>query len=372
MAETVRAIGLMSGTSMDGVDVALIETDGEAIVRPGPSGFRPYATTEREAIRAALDAATTLTDRHDRPAALAAAEAVVTTAHVEAVRTFIADNAIDPAGVAVVGFHGQTVFHAPERRLTVQIGDGAALSEALGIPVVFDLRADDVAAGGQGAPLVPVYHRALAAAAALPRPVAILNVGGVANLTLIGESGDLVAFDTGPGNALIDDLMGTRTGARMDEGGRTAAVGTVDDAALAVLLDNPYFARPVPKSLDRNAFSAAPVRHLSTADAAATLVAFTAETVARGLKLAGGAGRIVVCGGGARNPVLMAALADRTGVAVDSADALGWSADAIEAQAFAYLAVRSLGGLPITFPGTTGVARPLTGGRRVEPRRRAA
>jgi anhydro-N-acetylmuramic acid kinase len=370
MAETVQAIGLMSGTSMDGVDVALIETDGEAVVRPGPSGFRPYASDEREAIRAALAAATTLTDRDARPPALAAAEAVVTTAHVEAVRAFLADNAIDAAGVAVVGFHGQTVFHAPERRLTVQIGDGAALSEALAIPVVFDLRADDVAAGGQGAPLVPVYHRALAAA--LPRPVAILNVGGVANLTLIAADGGLVAFDTGPGNALIDDLMGTRTGARMDEGGRTAAAGTVDEAALSVLLDNPYFARPVPKSLDRNAFSAAPVAHLSTADAAATLVAFTAETVARGLKLAGGAGRIVVCGGGARNPVLMAALAARTGVMVDSADALGWSADAIEAQAFAYLAVRSRRGLPITFPGTTGVARPLTGGRLAQPRRRAA
>lgn len=372
MADIVRAIGLMSGTSMDGVDVALIETDGEAVVRPGPSGFRPYASAEREAIRAALDAATRLTDRDDRPPALATAERVVTTAHVEAVRAFLADNAIDPAGISVVGFHGQTVFHAPERRLTVQIGDGAALSEALGVEVVFDLRADDVAAGGQGAPLVPTYHRALAAAARLPRPVAILNVGGVANLTLIGADDGLNAFDTGPGNALIDDLMGTRTGARMDEGGRSAAAGTVDEAALAVLLDNPYFARPVPKSLDRNAFSAAPVAHLSTADAAATLVAFTAETVARGLALAGGAGRIVVCGGGARNPVLMAALAARTGVPVDSADALGWSADAIEAQAFAYLAVRSLRGLPITFPGTTGVVRPLTGGRRREPRRRAA
>ena len=372
MADIMRAIGLMSGTSMDGVDVALIETDGEAIVRPDPSGFRPYKTNEREAIRAALAAAVDLGDRNDRPPVVANAERVVTAAHVEAVRTFLAEAAIDPAGVAVVGFHGQTVFHAPERRLTVQIGDGAALSDALAIPVVFDLRADDVTAGGQGAPLVPVYHRALAAAAALPRPVAVLNVGGVANLTLIGADDALLAFDTGPGNALIDDLMGTRTGARMDEGGRTAAEGHVDEAALAALMDNPFFARPVPKSLDRNAFSAAPVEPLATADAAATLVAFTAETVARGLALVGGAGRIVVCGGGARNPVLMAALAARTGVPVDSADALGWSADAIEAQAFAYLAVRSLRGLPITFPGTTGVALPLTGGRLVDPRRRAA
>ncbi len=372
MAETVRAIGLMSGTSMDGVDVALIETDGEAVVRRGPSGFRPYTEDEREAIRAALAPAATLSDRAERPPLLAAAERIVTAAHVEAVRGFLADAAVDPADVAVIGFHGQTVFHAPERGLTVQLGDGAALAEATGIPVVFDMRADDVAAGGQGAPLVPAYHRALAEAGGLALPAAILNVGGVANLTLVGPAGTIVAFDTGPGNALIDDLMRTRTGATMDEGGRVAATGAVDAAALEALLDHPYFARPAPKSLDRNAFSAEPVAALATADAAATLVTFTAEAVARGLALVGGAARIVVCGGGARNPALLTALAERTGAMVETAEALGWSVDAMEAEAFAYLAVRSLRGLPLTFPGTTGVSAPHTGGRSAEPTRRAA
>lgn len=373
MARIYRAIGLMSGTSMDGVDVALLETDGEAVVRPGPSGFRPYSPEERETIRAALAPATALAGRDERPPALAAAEAVVTEAHRQAVLDFLADEGIDRADIDVVGFHGQTVFHAPERRLTVQIGDGQGLADALGLPVVYDLRADDVAAGGQGAPLVPAYHRALAAASGLTAPLAVLNLGGVGNLTFIGPDGDLVAFDTGPANALIDDLMGERTGRPIDEGGATAAAGHVDAAALAVLLDHPFFALPPPKSLDRNAFSRAAVSGLATADAAATLVAFTAETVARGLAFASPPPeRLIVCGGGARNPVLIAAIAARAGIPVETADQLGWSADAIEAQAFAFLAVRSLEGLPITYPGTTGIARPQTGGRRADPRRRAA
>nr|WP_281350406.1 anhydro-N-acetylmuramic acid kinase [Segnochrobactrum spirostomi] len=369
----VRAVGLMSGTSMDAVDVALIETDGEGIVRRLAAGERPYRDDERAAIRAALPVAAGLADRAARPDALARAERIVTEVHAEAVETFLADHAIDPATIDVVGFHGQTVFHAPERALTIQIGDGPALAARLGIDVVYDLRAADMLAGGQGAPLVPAYHRALAEAAGLDLPVVLLNLGGVGNITFVGADGTLIAFDTGPANALVDDLLLERLGRPMDEGGRIAAAGHVDSAALAALLDHPYFAAPLPKSLDRNAFSRAPVAALSTEDAAATLVAFTAETVAAGLRLVPQApNRIVVCGGGARNPTLLAAVAAATGVATTTADALGWSSAAMEAEAFGYLAVRSLKGLPLTFPGTTGVAAPTLGGVLVRTPRRAA
>lgn len=371
---THRAIGLMSGTSMDGVDVAWLETDGCDVIRPGAAAFRPYTPGERAAIRAALEPATRIGDRGERPPVLAHAEAIVTDAHREAVERFLSDQSIDRGGVDVIGFHGQTVFHDPGRGLTLQLGDGDGLAESLGIPVVFDLRAADVAAGGEGAPLLPAYHRALAAASGLAAPVAILNVGGVANLTLIGdEPGAIFAFDTGPGNAPVDDLVAAATGAAMDVDGRIAAEGRVDAEVLARLMASPYFTKMPPKSLDRNAFPVEIAQALPFPDACATLVAFAAEAVAVGLRSAGAMpSRLVVCGGGARNPTMMRALAERCRVPVVSADSLGWSGDAIEAQGFAYLAVRSLLGLPLSFPGTTGVPRPTTGGRLATPRRRAA
>jgi anhydro-N-acetylmuramic acid kinase len=266
-----------------------------------------------------------------------------------------------------VGFHGQTVFHAPERRLTVQIGDGKALAKRLGRPVVFDLRAADVAAGGQGAPLVPIYHRALAARAGLRGTIAIVNIGGVANVTRIGMDGSLIAGDTGPGNALIDDFVRARTGAAMDLEGTLAAKGRVDDGALSAMLANPWFDRPMPKSLDRDAFAIDAVAGLSTEDGAATLTAFTSRTIVKGIVIAGGAERVVVAGGGTHNPFLMQRLAVDAGLPVVSAAALGWSPDFLEAEAFAYLAARSLAGLPLTFPGTTGVPAPTTGGVLVTP-----
>ncbi len=357
------AIGLMSGTSMDGVDVAIIETDGESRLEPGPSSFTPYADADRALLRQALQDAAALADRQARPGALAAAEAMVTRRHAEAVEAFLAAHRVDRRRVDVVGFHGQTVLHSPERRLTVQLGDGAALSRRLRLPVVFDLRAADVAAGGQGAPLTPAYHRALAAAAALDAPMAFVNIGGVSNVTLLAPGRDPLAFDAGPGNALLDDLVLARTGASMDRDGAAALAGRVDPHALAAMLAHPFFAAPPPKSLDRNAFSSAPVAALALDDAAATLVAFTAEAIAVALRHAPVAPEIVVvCGGGARNPALMAALARRTNARVEPAEARGWSSDAMEAQAFAYLAVRSLRGLPLTFPTTTGVARSMSGG----------
>ncbi len=360
----MRAIGLMSGTSMDGVDVALIETDGEGRISFGPQGSFPYGDADRILLRGALADAIALDDRAARPGRLGEAEAMITERHASAVEAFLSKHDVSRKTIDLIGFHGQTVLHRPEDGLTVQIGDGAALARRLGIKVASDFRAEDVAAGGQGAPLVPVYHRALVARDALDGPVVVLNIGGVANITYVTEGADPMACDTGPGNALLDDLMLARTGEAFDRDGATAARGRADEAALARLLDHPYFALPAPKSLDRNAFSREPVEGLSTEDAAATLVAFTAETIAAAVRQVAVAPKLaVVCGGGGRNPTLLRELARRLPCPLETADAIGWSVEAMEAQAFAYLAVRQARHLPITFPGTTGVAAPLAGGR---------
>lgn len=364
----LTAIGLMSGTSLDGVDVALIKTDGERIAAFGPAGYRAYTQSERDLLRQALADAVPLATRDARPGALADAERLVTRAHGEAVESFLRDHDLSRDAVDVIGFHGQTVLHRPERRLTVQIGDGHALAAALGIPVVFDLRAADVAAGGQGAPLVPVYHRALVRALDQAGPTAVVNVGGVANITYIdGET--LIACDTGPGNALLDDFMLRATGEAVDRDGRTAAQGRVDEAWIARALSLPFFARRPPKSLDRNDFARLVVEGMSIGDGAATLTAFTAASIAGIAQvLPQRPLRWIVVGGGARNPTLMRMLTERLAPAsvLRGADC-GWATDAIEAQAFAYLAVRSLKGLPLTYPGTTGVAAPLTGGVLAKP-----
>jgi len=361
----VRAIGLMSGTSLDGVDIALLETDGERIAAFGPTGYRPYTDDERGLLRQALAEGVGLTARDERPGVLAEADAFVTNAHAETVETFLRDTGIARSDVAVVGFHGQTVLHRPAHRLTVQIGDGAALARRLGMTVAFDFRAADVAAGGQGAPLVPVFHQALARTLDRPHPIAVLNVGGVANITWV-DGGDPIACDTGPGNALIDDFMRARTGAPLDRDGDQAARGRVDEAFVARVLAHAFFNQPCPKSLDRNAFAFANIGlpDFSVADGAATLSALTAAAVARVVPLLPQAPQsFIVAGGGARNPTLMRMLAERLKPArVETAHAIGWASDSLEAQAFAYLAVRTLNGLPITFPKTTGAPRPMTGG----------
>jgi len=372
------AIGLMSGTSMDGVDVAAVETDGRRVFALGPTLLRPYQDDERAAIRAALAVAPTIVGRADRPPALAEAERIVTRAHADAVEVFLRENGLEPADVAVVGFHGQTVYHAPARGITVQLGDGLALARACRIPVVYDFRAADVAAGGEGAPLVPIFHAALAAGGDLPRPLVVVNIGGVANLTWIGLDEDrsdlvafaddaagcgLVAFDCGPGNAALDDWCLGHTGRAMDEDGRLAAAGRVDEARLARLLGQPFFALPPPKSLDRNAFTVAAAEGLSAVDGAATLTALTAQAIAKGIELLPEAPRtVVVAGGGAHNPTLLAMIAAAAKAPVTTAAEIGWSTDFLEAQAFAHLAVRHLERLPLTFPGTTGVPRPTCGG----------
>jgi anhydro-N-acetylmuramic acid kinase len=371
----LSAIGLMSGTSYDGVDVALINTDGEDIGRIGPTLYRPYSEDERALLRQAMAAATNLADRAARPGPLAAAEALVTRSHTEAVEAFLTANGVARSDIAVVGLHGQTVLHDPDRHLTVQLGQGDVLASRIGIPVVYDFRAADVAAGGQGAPFVPVFHRAMVRLLDQAGPFAVLNIGGVANVTYIDGAAELIACDIGPGNALIDDFLRLRTGSPHDTDGRAAAAGQVDEAVVEHILAHPFFAKPPPKSLDRNAFHhwiAADVRLAgkSLEDGAATLTAVTAAAIARALLLFPRTpASFIVAGGGIRNPVLMRMLADRVAPAsVKTADAVGWSADSLEAQGFAYLAVRTLLGLPLSFPTTTGVPHPMTGGVVARPR----
>jgi len=371
LSSPVLAMGLMSGTSQDGVDVALIETDGDIITRFGGTAYRSYSTPERALIRSATAVALNITDRIARPKIVAVAEAAVNDAHVEAVATFLAANGMRPRDIAVIGFHGQTVLHRPEQRLTVQIGDGRVLAARLRIPVVYDFRAADVAAGGEGAPFSPIYHRALALRLGLEPPVAVLNVGGVANVTYI-DGDDLIACDTGPGNALLDDFVRLRTAKPLDTDGQIARAGRVDRDAIVQLLKHPFFAKPPPKSLDRNAFRGwvgAAFDSDSVEDGAATLTALTAAAAARIVPLLPRVPKTwIVSGGGARNPTLMRMLAERLAPAkVQTADDAGWSIDALEAQAFAYLAVRSLRGLPTSLPATTGVPRPLCGGVLAEP-----
>jgi anhydro-N-acetylmuramic acid kinase len=364
-----RAIGLMSGTSHDGVDVALIDTDGEAIAGFGPTYYRPYDANERALLRGAITAAADLVDRGQRPEPLGEAELLITRAHAEAVEAFLDINRLAAGAISVVGFHGQTVLHRPQRRLTVQLGDGPALAARLGIPVVYDFRAADVAAGGQGAPLVPVFHRALVRRLDRQHPVCVLNLGGVANLTYVDHEAELIACDSGPGNALIDDFLHQRTGQVCDQDGLAAAAGRVDEAAVARVLAHAFFARPAPKSLDRNEFHAwvaeqAGLARLSLEDGAATLTAVTAATVAAAFAILPRAPvSVIAAGGGTRNATLMRMLAQRLAPAkLEAADQVGWSTDALEAQAFGYLAVRKLKGLPATFPGTTGVLAAMPSG----------
>lgn len=374
----MRVVGLMSGTSLDGVDAALIETDGEAIFWLGAAQTLPYDASTRALLRQALEDAHGVNARTDRPGVLRAAERRITDLHAEAVRALLTPLRLSPSDLDLVGFHGQTVIHRPDARLTVQIGEGQRLASALGVPVMADFRAADVAAGGEGAPLVPVFHAALAARLGGPRPLAILNVGGVANVTMVGEDGlPQMACDTGPGNALLDDFMAARTGAPFDADGACAARGRGDEAVVAAVLEHPFFRLPPPKSLDRNAFRAYVAARggldtLSVEDGAATLTALTAASVAKVLEhVAVPPRQWIVAGGGARNPTLCALLAARLGVPVHTAAAVGWDGDALEAHAFGYLAARAARGLPLTFPGTTGVPRPLTGGVRFDPSARA-
>ncbi len=354
------AVGLMSGTSLDGIDAALIETNGEGEVRAIAFRGESYSAHARGVLRDAATLALAFDHPRFNPEIAAAAD-LVTRSHILAVRKLLVDARVSPNDVDVIGFHGQTIAHRPDRGWTWQIGDGEAMARALGVAVVSDFRSADVAAGGQGAPLLPVYHRALVAG--LDKPVALLNLGGVGNVTYVGQGDELIAFDTGPANALIDDWMLAETGQRYDAGGALAATGRVEETVLTAMLDNDFFDQPPPKSLDRGDFTIQPARGLSAADGATTLTAFTAISVSYGLRLLPARPeRLIVAGGGRHNATLMAMLAEACGVRPEPIEALGWNGDATEAEGFAYMAVRSLRGLPISFPGTTGVPQAKTGG----------
>lgn len=364
-SDAMLAIGLMSGTSLDGIDAALIETDGEGRTRPIAFRSEPYSEQTRRQLREVTSLALSYEKPRLSPEIVTATQ-MLTRRHLLAVHQLMATAGVPLDHVKVVGFHGQTVAHRPDRGWTWQIGDGEAMAAALKLPVVADFRSADVSAGGQGAPLLPIYHRALLAEAGWP--AAVLNLGGVGNITFIGADGSLVAFDTGPANGLVDDWMAAETGQAYDAGGAFAATGDIDRAVLATMLDNPWFDQTPPKSLDRADFSITPARGLGAADGAATLTAFTAATVALALgHLPERPKRLIVAGGGRHNATMMAMLADACQMPVEPIEALGQNGDATEAEGFAYMAVRHLKGLPISFPGTTGVGQPLTGGRLFRP-----
>lgn len=366
----ISALGLMSGTSMDGIDVAVLETDGEAVVRRGPGGFFPYDDACRARIEAGLDDARTIEGRQDRPGTLAGLERDITLRHAEAVRRFL--NEHPSVAPDVIGFHGQTVLHRPDEALTVQLGDGALLARETGLPVVYDMRAADMEHGGQGAPLVPVYHAALAAS--LPEglrqfPVCFVNIGGISNVTFVPEEGAPIAFDTGPGNALIDQWVAAGSGRAFDEDGRIAGEGEIAQDVVARYLDASFFDEPAPKSLDRGDFTTGLAAGLSLADGARTLAAVSAGAILKARAHMPEQPLVwIVCGGGRKNPHIMADLRRGAGnVRVVVAEDAGFDGDAMEAEAWAYLAVRSLKGLPLTFPTTTGCSRPATGGVLVRP-----
>ena len=410
----------MSGTSLDGIDVAALATDGERRVEPGPALTMPYPDECRERLRGVLGGPTGQArglKAHGPDHEIASVEAELTRLHAEAVARY--RDRFPQIAIDLIGFHGHTILHRPEQRRTWQIGDGARLARLTGLDVVCDFRSADVAAGGQGAPLAPLYHAALAAG--LMKPLAVLNLGGVGNVTWIGQGpGEILAFDTGPGNALIDDWVRRHTGRAADFGGALARSGRASPAHVARFLERPYFARRPPKSLDRDDFREAVPAGLALADGAATLTEITAAAVAAAARHFPAPPREwLVCGGGRRNPAIMAALARRLetgvtapaeyphpnppppagegdtrpllsntpplagegrvgvlaaasvsqgkkgdgGVAVRPVEAAGWDGDALEAQAFAYLAVRSVRGLPLSLPSTTGVPHPVCGGR---------
>ena len=353
----VTAIGVISGTSMDGIDVSVVETDGDAVVAPGPGRTFSYPEDLRRRLQELI-----AEPARAQSEPLEELDRAVTDAHIAAIRRFMIETGLRPDEVGLIGFHGQTVYHRPEIRFTRQLGVGARVARELGTDTVDRFRHADVASGGEGAPFVPLYHRALASR--LEQPVMILNLGGVGNVTFIdGET--VIAFDTGPASALLDDFVLRRRGLSFDADGQLASSGTADERLVATFMTNPFFDRPAPKSLDRQDFHARAkgVEALSDADGAATLAAFTVESVVASLRhVPRRPLRWLVTGGGRRNAHFMRRLRERLEVSVEPVESVGWDGDFLEAQAFGYLAVRSARGLPLSLPTTTGVPHPMPGG----------
>ena len=366
------ALGLMSGTSMDGIDLAVVTTDGDGAVQRGPASFVPYEAGFRRRIEASLEIARSIGKREERPGDLAALEREITLRHAEAVRRFLAGHTqLQPQ---VIGFHGQTVLHRPASGVTVQLGDGDLLARELGVPVVYDMRANDMRHGGQGAPLVPAYHAALAASLPETRrhfPMCFVNIGGISNVTFVAQKGDPIAFDSGPGNTLIDQWVKLHGGVPYDADGMIASEGGVVRDVVELYLSAAFFERSAPKSLDRGDFTLEGAEGLELSDGARTLASVSAKAILAAARHMPEPPKLwIVCGGGRKNPNIMRDLRDgaaRTGAQVVLAEDVGLDGDAMEAEAWAYLAVRAQRGLPLTFPTTTGCLRPVSGGLIARP-----
>ena len=365
---TCIALGLMSGTSLDGVDAAFLETDGERIIRQGPSLCLDYTASDRKILEEATQAALSWQFVGPRPDTFPAAQAVIHKCHVRAVKTLCADHKDWAKELGVVGFHGQTVLHHPPKPpfngRTLQLGDGEALAKSLGYPVWYDFRTADVEAGGQGAPLAPIFHQALVAYSKLERPSAVLNIGGVGNVTLITRDNHIIASDTGPGNGPLDNWMAQNGMGAFDPDGKYAAAGTPHFPLVRKWLEREFFQQPAPRSADRYDFDVInDMDDLTVENGAATLAAFTTLAAVYTLNEMREKPRsVIICGGGRHNKGMMWMLREHLEATVKTADEVGWNSDAIEAQAFAYLAVRAKWKLPISFPTTTGVPKPMTGG----------
>ncbi|MEM9107120.1 MAG: anhydro-N-acetylmuramic acid kinase, partial [Pseudomonadota bacterium] len=358
-------------TSMDGIDVAMIRSDGALKVERGPFLSVPYSPSFRRRLEGSLDTARSIEDREERPDDLDQIERELTDLHAEAVEDFLARNNFSKDTIDVIGFHGQTVLHRPEQGVTVQLGDGQRLADRIGVPVVYDMRAADMRAGGEGAPLAPAYHRALADDLDQPEPVAFVNIGGISNITCVGAKGVLHAFDTGPGNALIDQWVALKAGVPFDQGGTIASEGAVLRPLVDKYLAASFFDDTDRRSLDRNDFRPPDPASASLEDGARSLARLTAEAI---VKSAGVLVQLpktwIVCGGGRLNAMIMGDLADVAAASdgrVLAAEDVGLDGDAMEAEAWAYLAIRSLKGLPLTWPDNTGCTQPTTGGVLVKP-----
>ncbi len=357
----LTALGLMSGTSLDGIDAALIVSDGLQLIETGAVESFPYDPFFREKLRSCLGKLPV------DPTVLEVNEEL-TSRHIMAVMDVLEKNNLEATDIDLVGFPGHTILHRPKDHLTAQIGNPAKLAKETGIRVIGDFRSNDVIHGGEGAPLAPLFHHAIFAD--IEKPLAVLNIGGVANVTWIGEGGDfenpnLIAFDTGPGNALIDDWVRKTIGCSMDEGGRLAHSGTVQEGILDGLLENPFFSRNPPKSLDRDDFASAiqAVSELSVEDGAATLSALSVHSIGKAQSFfPEKIKRWLVTGGGRHNATLMAMLNNLVCGRFEPVEVLNFNGDALEAQAFAYLSIRSFYGLPLSFPNTTKAPYPLLGG----------
>jgi len=360
--EPSYVIGLMSGTSCDGVDAALLLTDGETHLKSCGGMAHSYPIAFQKGLRQIMG-------RRQMTKEIAAIERRLTDYHIQIVQDLLKKHSLHSSQIRLIGFHGQTIAHHPREGFTWQIGDASLLATRTQIDVVHNFREQDVVKGGQGAPLVPIYHAALTAS--LPKPLVVVNIGGVANVTWVGhQAEDLLAFDTGPGNGLINDWCLEKTGIPLDQDGRLASKGTPALSHIQQMLRHHYFLQKPPKSLDRLSFSIQALEGLSIEDGAATLTDFTALTIARAAIFFPEPPKSwLIAGGGRHNPALMARLRQHLSGKMMAVDELGWAGDLLEAEAFAYLAARSVRRLPLSYPGTTGVPYPLSGGELVSWRR---